>query len=158
MDFSSTPELVYVGLIFGLFVIPRMLTRFRLPAGISAIFLGIGAGVWFPTLDKDVTLTMMALFGITALFLFAGLDVDIQQMKKSWIILVQHVVISVILLALVTWGLMHWWSLSFQIAGLVALALLTPSCGFILDSLDSFGLSEKDKFWVRSKAIARLWP
>jgi Kef-type K+ transport system membrane component KefB len=154
MDLSSTPELIYVGLIFGLFVIPRMLTRFRLPAGVSAIFLGIAAGAWFLNLDKDVTLQMMSLFGITALFLFAGLDVDLEQLKKSWVILLQHVIISVLLLALVIYGLMHWWLLSFQIAGLVALALLTPSCGFILDSLDSFGLSDEDKFWVKSKAIA----
>src|SRR5690606_30062719 len=37
---------------------------------------------------------------------------------------------------------------------LVALALLTPSAGFILDSLGSFGLTKDEKFWVRSKTIS----
>lgn len=36
---------------------------------------------------------------------------------------------------------------------LVALAVLTPSAGFILDSLDSFGLSEQGRFWTKSEAI-----
>jgi Kef-type K+ transport system membrane component KefB len=36
----------------------------------------------------------------------------------------------------------------------VALALLTPSTGFILDSLASLGLSEITRFWIKSKAIA----
>jgi Kef-type K+ transport system membrane component KefB len=37
---------------------------------------------------------------------------------------------------------------------LVALALLTPSAGFILDSLPRFGITDRERFWVRSKVIA----
>ncbi|MBO7941939.1 hypothetical protein JTP77_039500, partial [Streptomyces sp. S9] len=36
----------------------------------------------------------------------------------------------------------------------LALALLTPSTGFILDSLARLGLDEEERFWVTSKAIA----
>jgi Kef-type K+ transport system membrane component KefB len=36
----------------------------------------------------------------------------------------------------------------------VALALLTPSAGFILESLDRLGVSERERFWIRSKAVA----
>ncbi|MBO8044111.1 hypothetical protein J6396_41330, partial [Pseudomonas aeruginosa] len=44
--------------------------------------------------------------------------------------------------------------LPWQAAGLLALALLTPSTGFIMDSLSRLGLSEDERFWVTSKAIA----
>jgi Kef-type K+ transport system membrane component KefB len=125
-----------------------------LPAGITAIFLGVLAGIWFGNLEEDVTLKMMSLFGITALFLFAGLDVDLEQLEKTWKILLQHVIISLAMIALVTYGLIHFFAMNFQVAGLISLALLTPSCGFILDSLDSFGLTEQEKYWVKFKAIA----
>jgi Kef-type K+ transport system membrane component KefB len=39
-------------------------------------------------------------------------------------------------------------------SALVALALLTPSTGFILDSLDGFGLDRDQAYWVKTKAIA----
>lgn len=48
---------------------------------------------------------------------------------------------------------MTYFDFSWQVAGLVALALLTPSTGFILDSLQSLGLDEQEQFWVTSKAI-----
>jgi Kef-type K+ transport system membrane component KefB len=37
---------------------------------------------------------------------------------------------------------------------LVALALVTPSTGFILDSLGALGVTERERFWIKSKAIA----
>jgi Kef-type K+ transport system membrane component KefB len=37
---------------------------------------------------------------------------------------------------------------------LVALALMTPSAGFILASVDRLGVSERERFWIRSKAVA----
>src|SRR5688500_17131303 len=39
-------------------------------------------------------------------------------------------------------------------AALVALALFTPSTGFILSSLPQLGVSVEEQFWIRAKAIA----
>jgi Kef-type K+ transport system membrane component KefB len=39
-------------------------------------------------------------------------------------------------------------------ACLLALALLTPSCGFILESLSTLRISVEERSWIRSKAIA----
>jgi Kef-type K+ transport system membrane component KefB len=50
----------------------------------------------------------------------------------------------------VTW----FFELGPRASSLVALAVLTPSTGFILDSLSRWGLSEEEQFWIRSKAIA----
>jgi Kef-type K+ transport system membrane component KefB len=44
--------------------------------------------------------------------------------------------------------------LPWRPAVLVALALLTPSTGFILDSLPSLGVSDAERFWIKTKAIA----
>jgi Kef-type K+ transport system membrane component KefB len=44
--------------------------------------------------------------------------------------------------------------LAWRPAALLALALLTPSTGFILDSLPAWGLDEGQRFWTRTKAIA----
>jgi Kef-type K+ transport system membrane component KefB len=42
---------------------------------------------------------------------------------------------------------------SVRAALLVALAVATPSTGFILDSLPGFGLSKTEQFWIKSKAV-----
>jgi Kef-type K+ transport system membrane component KefB len=44
--------------------------------------------------------------------------------------------------------------IELRAAVLVALALLTPSAGFILDSLPILGITDRERFWVRSKVIA----
>ena len=51
--------------------------------------------------------------------------------------------------------LVRWYlDLAWRPAVLVALALLTPSTGFILDSLATLEISERERFWVKSKAVA----
>ena len=49
---------------------------------------------------------------------------------------------------------MSYFDFSLQISGLIALALLTPSTGFILESLSGIDLDKNEEFWVKSKAIA----
>jgi Kef-type K+ transport system membrane component KefB len=49
---------------------------------------------------------------------------------------------------------MHVWGLEARAATLLALALLTPSAGFILESLDRLAISPRERFWIRSKTIA----
>src|SRR5690606_61508 len=52
------------------------------------------------------------------------------------------------------WLSWHYLDLGWQSAALVSLALLTPSTGFILDTLERLGLNADERFWVTSKAIA----
>jgi len=96
----------------------------------------------------------MATFGIVALFLFAGLDVDLEALKPDARVLTQHLAIWGATLAILTTAASWIFSLAVREASLVALALITPSTGFILDSLDLFGLSDSEKRWTKSKAIA----
>ena len=147
-------ELDYVLLLFVLFVVPRFLLRYRLPSGITAVALGIVAGVGFGLFAQDRTVVLLATLGIVSLFLFAGLEVDFREMRGGLRVLVQHVLIGLSMLALVT-PLVHWYlGLSWRPAVLVALALLTPSTGFILDSLATLEISQRERFWIKSKAVA----
>jgi Kef-type K+ transport system membrane component KefB len=148
------PELDYVVLLFALFVVPRMLQRYRLPAAVTAVALGALAGMGFGIFTGDATVRLLAVLGIVALFLFAGLEVDLLDLRREARIILQHLAIAASLLVLTT-VLAHFaLRLGWRPAALVALALLTPSTGFILDSLPSLGVSEAERFWIKAKAIA----
>lgn len=147
-------ELDYIVLLFILFVAPRFLQRYRLPSGITAVAMGIVAGVGFGWFAQDRTVGLLATLGIVSLFLFAGLEVDFHELRGGLRVLVQHVLIGLAMLALVTPVVRWYLELAWRPAVLVALALLTPSTGFILDSLASLEISERERFWIKSKAVA----
>lgn len=146
-------ELQYLGVLFALFVVPRVLQRFRLPAAVTGLALG-GAASAAGLFRDDPTIHVLSTFGIVALFLFAGLELDTSDFRGGARVLAQHLAIqaaSLVLLALaVAWTL----DLEPRASWLVAIAILTPSAGFILDSLATFGLTEQGRFWTKSKAIA----
>lgn len=148
------PELDYVVLLFALFVVPRMLQRYRLPAAVTAVALGAVAGMGFALFTGDATVRLLAALGIVGLFLFAGLEVDLIELRRETRVLVQHLAIATILLVGTTALASVTLHLAWRPAALVALALLTPSTGFILDSLASLGVSDRERFWIKAKAIA----
>lgn len=146
-------QISYLAIIFVLLVIPRMLQRYRIPAPLSCFALGLGTSLVAKEYGADPTLNLLATLGISSLFLFAGLEVNTQDLRKGLRPLLGHMLIRTLVLAGNVWIGMTYFDFSWQVAGLVALALLTPSTGFILDSLQSLGLDEQEKFWVTSKAI-----
>ncbi len=148
------PELGYIILLFALFVVPRFLQRWRLPGAITSLGLGAAAGLGAGLFQDDPTVHLLSTLGIVALFLFAGLDVDFAELRREAGFLAQHVLVQLLLLGGATFALARVLALEVRPAALVALALLTPSTGFILDSLGRFGLDPHERFWVRSKAIA----
>lgn len=150
-----SPELWYVVLLFALFILPRVLQRYRIPTAITAFALGGALTLGFGGfLSHDSTIELLSTFGIVALFLFAGLEVDLNELRRRAVPLLLHLALRLVSLFLVGWALVALLHIGPRAAALVALALLTPSTGFILDSLHAFGLDEEEQFWVRSKAIA----
>ncbi|NMB76156.1 MAG: cation:proton antiporter [Myxococcales bacterium] len=146
-------DALYIVLVLGLFVVPKALQRFRLPGAITSLLLGIIASLagLFP---DDAVVSLLGTFGIVALFLIAGMEVRFGELHRNAGVLVQHLAIQAAVLSLVSWLFSAAFGVDWRVAALVGLALLTPSAGFILDSLGSFGLSEQGRFWVKSKAIA----
>lgn len=145
---------MYVLLIFGLFVVPRVLQRWRIPTAITSFLLGGIAGAGFGQFQHDDTLHLLSTFGIVGLFLFAGLEVELDELKRGARLLGQHLIARVVLLVVVAaagaWSL----TLGTREALLFALAVAIPSTGFILDSLGAWGLSKDETFWVKGTAIA----
>ena len=149
-----TSEIAYIALLFGLFIVPRIIQRFGIPAAITAFALGAGASLGFGLFRGDDTVALLATLGIVSLFLFAGLEVDFRELRRGAAILGQHIVMRIVLVGGAAWAIQGYGLLDWRPAILVALALFTPSTGFILDSLDSLVQDEKDRFWIRSKAVA----
>jgi Kef-type K+ transport system membrane component KefB len=149
-----SPELAYVALLFALFVVPRALQRFGLPAAITSLLLGAAAGMGLGLFQHDTTIHLLSAFGIVALFLFAGLDVDTQELQGNAGILIQHLAVGAALLFAVAYLIVEFLHLDPRAATLLALALLTPSTGFILDSIENLGLAPPEKRWIKAKAIA----
>lgn len=147
-------EIMYVILLFLLFVVPRILQRFRLPAAVTSVGLGVVAGLGLGLFQRDNTIQLMSTLGIVSLFLFAGLEVNLRELRHEAQVLGQHLALRVALLIGVTLLAHAALALDVRPAALVALALLTPSTGFILDSLGSLGVTERERFWIKSKAIA----
>ncbi|TAK13803.1 MAG: cation:proton antiporter [Acidobacteria bacterium] len=147
-------EFWYVALLFTLFVVPRMLQRFRVPSAVTALAFGIAAGPGAGLLTHDDTVALLSTLGIVSLFLFAGLDVSVSELRQERRVLVEHIAVRLLMLGTVTAIVTYAAGLPVRPAVLSALALLTPSTGFILDSLERWLPDDRDRFWVRSKAIA----
>lgn len=147
-------EVTYLALLFGLFVVPRFLQRYRIPSAVTALVFGAVAGIGFGAFRNDPTVSLVSTLGIVALFLFAGLDVRVSELRRQRTVLIEHVVLRLLALAITMVAVAWFFELGPRASSLVALAVLTPSTGFILDSLSRWGLSEEEQFWIRSKAIA----
>lgn len=147
-------ELDYVALLFGLLVLPKMLQRFRLPSAITSLLLGLLFSQGLGLFHDDRTIHLLATFGIAALFLFAGLDVDGASLRRGARTLVEHLAIRAVTLVAATLLLAAIFPMGRRASVLLALALLTPSTGFILDSLSAWRVTDEERFWIRTKAIA----
>lgn len=147
-------ELQYLLVVVGLFIVPRVLQRFRVPSAITCVGLGAVLGLGFGLFRGDGVVPLLSTLGIVSLFLFAGLEVDFGELRRGIAVIVRHLVLQALLLALGAWLAARLFDLGWQPALLVSLAVFTPSTGFILDSLPSFGLTEQQRWWVKSKAIA----
>jgi Kef-type K+ transport system membrane component KefB len=146
--------LIYLGFVFGLLVIPRALQRFRLPAPLTCVVLGIIVSLFFPNVVDDSVMPVVATLGIASLFLFAGLEVDLVELRRQIPRLTTYLAVSGAFLIGGSWVGIHYLHLAWQPAALLALGLFTPSTGFILDTLPHSGLDGDEQKLVSISAIA----
>ncbi len=153
-DLSSVPsELAYLTLIFGLMVVPRALQRFRIPAPMTSFGLGMVAAALIHVSAHDSTLSLLAALGVSSLFLFAGLELNPDDLRRGRWSFISFLLLRSLMLAGATCVAMRYLGIAWDAALLLALALLTPSTGFILESLPRLGLDEEERFWVTIKAV-----
>ncbi|MDH4114285.1 MAG: cation:proton antiporter [Burkholderiaceae bacterium] len=147
-------DLVYVSLLAGILLVPKLLQGTHVPGPVWALLLGLLVGMTLPEHSHDPVISLLATLGIASLFLFAGLEVEVKELRSAWRPLVVHLAARCVGLVIVAVLAVRWKGFDPWAAGLLALALLTPSTGFILDTLARLGLSDETQFWIKSKAIA----
>lgn len=152
IEFST--EIKYVALIFALFVFPRFLIGFGVPYALTNFAMGFLFSFYAIIPYDDSVVSILSTLGIVSLFLFAGLEVDTFQLKRDKKVLIQHLVVLSVMLVLSSYAIHKSFGLDLRSATVFALAVLTPSTGFILDSLELSKLGSEIKHWIRSKAIA----
>jgi Kef-type K+ transport system membrane component KefB len=146
-------DLLLVVLLLVLIIVPRVLQRYGLPSAITSLLLGFTAqltGIDLP----GTTLNLLSTLGIVALFLFAGLEISAPELRRNGRFLVQFGALWTTFAALTAVGAGWAFDLTTRAALLVALGLLTPSAGFILSSLHASGMSDDERFAVKTKVIA----
>ena len=140
--------------IFSLLVVPRALQRFRIPAPLTCFLFGITASILFKTVVDNRVLSAVSTLGIASLFLFAGLEVDMRETARQLPRHFNHLGTRALVLWGVIWLSMHYLHFAWRPATLLALALLTPSTGFILDTLHASGLDPSEESEVTIRAVA----
>lgn len=150
----TTEQVIFLALIAALMVLPRVLQRWRIPAPLGAFGMGMLASFAVPGFLSSDVLDLLSTLGISALFLFAGVDLEIDDFRRGRWPLVGNLVINALILAALTWAAVRYAQLSWQVAALLALAVMTPSTGFILNALKGFGLRDDERYWVTIKAVS----
>src|ERR1700678_4273182 len=139
----QTQSLIYLAVVFGLLVVPRALQRFRLPAQLTCFAFGIIVAGFFKPLIGDSVISYLSTLGIASLFLFAGLEVDLAELRRELRSVAGLFALRGLVLvacARIAAVCLH---IGWQVDWLVALAVLSPSTGFILDMLPQSGLDHQ---------------
>jgi Kef-type K+ transport system membrane component KefB len=149
---AVSQDLTYVLLFVALVVVPKALQRYRVPGAVTALLLGLIFGAT-KIIEPTNTLNLLSTFGIVALFLFAGLEIEGPVLRRNAKLLTQYAAIWVVLVAVTMLVATSVLKFPWRVASLLSLALLTPSTGFILSSLSGFGLDAGEREAVKTKAI-----
>jgi Kef-type K+ transport system membrane component KefB len=145
---------IYLAVVFGLLVIPRALQRFRLPAQLTCFAFGIIVSGFSKPLVNDTVISYLSTLGIASLFLFAGLEVDLAELRRQLRSLAAHFAMRGLVLVVCACIAAKYLHLGWQVDWMIALALLTPSTGFILDMLPHSGLDHAEQSEVALHAVA----
>lgn len=137
----------------GVIIIPRFLLRFKLPLPLSGLALGALMTYFGYELVGDDRWALLATLGITSLFLFAGLEINLKEIEQEKSRLIQHIAIKLLMLAGLTFLINCHYPVQLSVAVLLSLAIITPSAGFILSTIKGLNLNNDEQFWVSNKAI-----
>lgn len=147
------PYLGLLGLIALLFFLPKVLVRIGIPAPVTEIVLGIGLGpLGLAVVAPSELIAGLAGIGISALFLFAGIEVEVHELAERRYVILQHLLIQCLLYWLAAWVTLRS-GVTLPVAILAAAAVMSPSAGFIVPALDALGLPGPLASWIKQKAI-----
>lgn len=152
---SISNDLEYLAIFTFVLLLPKVLLQFRIPTGITALLLGLAFGAWDPELKNDQLFKFLSQIGITSLFVFAGLEINFEELKQDKKYLLQYIFKSTVALLAIAFALGNIFDLSFQASFILSLGIVTPSAGFIINSLHSYEIGKDQEYWIKSKAISK---
>ena len=152
---SIKHDLEYLAVFSLILILPKILLKFKIPSGITALFIGICVGYLDPGLKYDQLFRFLAHIGITSLFVFSGLEVNLSEIKQDRNYLLVYLFKSSLVLMLICWSLHYFLKLPLQESLILSLGIFTPSAGFIINSLHSYKVPNDQEYWVKSKAISK---
>lgn len=147
-------EITYLILFSAVLILPKLMRRLHLPEGITCILLGFLSSYFWNDFQEDQLLLLLSRLGITSLFLFAGMEVNLGELRRHGRSLTKHLGVDLLIIFFVGSFCSYFFRLSWQIGIILALGLLTPSTGFILESIKDFKISENQRYWISAKSIA----
>lgn len=152
---SISIEYQYLLVLVFVLLIPKLLLRWRIPSGISALVMGSLCANFLGWFKDGQFILTLARLGITSLFLFAGMEIDLDDLKKEIKPLCKYLFQSLSIIVLTALGIYYILGVSFQISLIISIGIFTPSAGFILSSLKHYDLTEEEIFWIKLKAISK---
>ena len=143
-----------LALVAALFFLPKSLQRLRIPAPLTEFGLGILLGpLALGLIEPSGLLLSLSGFGISALFLFAGLEVEIGELRARRGPLALHLALQLILVAGAA-AAGYALGLEPPVALLVGAAVMSPSVGYIAAALEARPMPQHLARWIMQKAIA----
>ena len=155
MNISFSQDLEYLALFSLVLIFPKMLLRFKIPSGITALLIGTAAGYFDPEIKSDQLFRFLSQICITSLFVFAGLEVEWNELKEDRKYFTGYILVWTVALLIIALGFFKFMGFPFQEALIYSLGIFTPSAGFIINSLHSFKVNEDQEYWIKSKAISK---
>jgi Kef-type K+ transport system membrane component KefB len=138
-----------------LFIIPKLFERIKVPAQSTEIFLGIFLGISLPAIFFENELyTILGTIGIICFFIYSGIEADLHFIKLNKRLVAESLLIRLFLISVIFFATSYFFGFGLKKSGLIALALITPSAGFILTSIESFKLHDETKKFIQAKVVA----
>lgn len=166
---ASDILVTFMFLMVGLFFVPKLLQKAKIPAPVTEFFLGVAVVLLIPafvTQEMTSIVTVFATIGVITIFMFAGTEVDFhflqRNRKRIFLSVAAHVVLIAILALLLLWldlsgrldALPGASAISLVAALLISLVLITPSSGFIVSMLNTSKVSTRHKAHHTARAIS----
>jgi Kef-type K+ transport system membrane component KefB len=110
--------------------------------------------IFYEPLVTNHVIAVLATFGIASLFLLAGIEVDLVEIRRQLPRLTAYLGIRAVILGVIAWLAVRYIQMPWPAGVLFGLGILTPSTGFILDTLPGSGLQLEEQSEVTIDAIA----
>ena len=120
---SLSLEYQYLIIFSLVLLLPKMLLRFHIPAGITALTLGVICTNILGWFDNDQMILTLARLGITSLFVFAGMEIEVTDLKDNVRPLLKYLLQSIGIIFGTAYIVLNITGLSFQISLIIAIGI-----------------------------------